>query len=42
MSSISSSLLSIEATLTEMTAAVNSRRGLDIGFRGATLDFAKR
>ena len=35
-------LLSIEATLTEMTAAVNARRGIYVGFSGATLDFARR
>ena len=42
MFSISSSLLSIAATLTETTAAVNSRRGIDIDFNGATLDFGKK
>ena len=40
--STSSSLLSILVTLTETMAAVNSKRGIDTGLIGATLDFAIR
>ena len=39
---MSRSLLSIVATLTEIMAAVSSKRGIDIGLSGATLDFAMR
>ena len=39
---MSSSLLRIVATLTEITAAVSSMRGIDIGLSGATLDLAMR
>ena len=39
---MTSSLLSIVDTLIEITAAVSSKRGIDVGLGGETLDFAMR